>query len=157
MNAEAAASRTQSIVVEYDLSHPPQKVWRALTESDLIAAWLMKNDFKPVVAHRFTMRAQPVPGWDGVVHCEVLEVDPPKRLKYSWRGGADALQGYGSTLDTTVTWSLTPTASGGTHLRMEHAGFTPQNAFAFENLGKGWRGHIIQRIAEVVAGLRARL
>jgi uncharacterized protein YndB with AHSA1/START domain len=150
MNAPAT---TQSIVVEYELPRPPEKVWRALTEPALLAAWLMENDIRPVVGHRFTLRAQPMPGWDGVVHCEVLEVEPHRRLRYSWRGGSDQLEGYGGRLDTTVTFTLTPTASGGTLLRLEHDGFTPKNAFAFENMGKGWRGKLAQRIEAVLAGL----
>jgi uncharacterized protein YndB with AHSA1/START domain len=112
----------------------------------------MENDIRPVVGHRFHFRAQPTPGWDGVVHCEVLEVDPPRRLRYSWRGGSNQIQqGYGSPLDTVVTWTLTPTASG-TKLRLEHTGFTPANAFAYENMSKGWRGKLAERIEQVLAG-----
>jgi uncharacterized protein YndB with AHSA1/START domain len=148
-----SAAEARSIVVEYDLAPAPEKVWRVLTESNLIAEWLMQNDFKPIVGHKFTFRAQPVPGWDGVVHCEVLEVEAQKRLRYSWRGGADKLQGYGAPLDTTVTWTLTRTASGGTLLRLDHSGFLPANTFAFENMSQGWRGKVGQRIEAVVAKL----
>ncbi len=145
---------TQTIVVEYQLARPPEKVWRALTEPRLLAAWLMENDIAPVVGHRFTMRAQPTPGWDGVVHCEVLEVDAPRRLRYAWRGGSDAIAaGYGGRLDTEVTWTLTPAEGGGTLLRLEHAGFTAANAFAFENMGKGWRGKIAERIEQVLGAM----
>jgi uncharacterized protein YndB with AHSA1/START domain len=153
MPTEIAPSETQSIVVEYDLPHPPEKVWRALTEPELVAAWLMPNDLRAVVGHRFTFRAQPAPGWDGVCQCEVLEVEANKRLRYSWRGGSDANQGYGGLLDTVVTWTLTPSASGGTLLRLVHSGFAPRNAFAFEMMGKGWREKVAQRIAAVVASL----
>ncbi len=86
---------------------PPPAVWRALTEPALLARWLMENDIRPEVGHRFTFRAPPVAGWDGVVHCEVLEVDAPRRLRYTWRGGADDIQGYGTRIDTVVTWTLT--------------------------------------------------
>ena len=147
------APATQSIVVDYELPRPPEKVWRALTEPALLAAWLMDNDIAPVVGHRFTFRAPPAPGWDGVVQCEVLAVEAHRRLQYSWRGGSDALEGYGGRLDTVVTWTLTPTASGGTTLRLEHSGFAPRNAFAFENMGKGWRSHMAPRLEKVLAAL----
>ncbi len=144
-------SQTQTIVVEYELERPPEEVWRALTEPKLLAAWLMENDLRAVVGHRFTFRAQPVPGWDGVVHCEVLEVEPLARLRYSWCGGSDERQGYGLRLDTVVTWTLTATPSGGTHLRLEHSGFLPKDAFAFDGLKKGWEGKVGDRMAAVLA------
>lgn len=137
-------NEAKSIHVEYDLAHPPGKVWRALTESGLLAAWLMPNDMRPVVGHRFTFKAPPMPGWDGVVHCEVLDVEPQKRLRYSWRGGAES-----SRLDSTVTWSLTATPRG-TRLVLEHAGFLPRNAFAFDAMSKGWRGKMVDRFSEVL-------
>ena len=144
---------SQSIIVDYSFTQPPKKVWRALTEPKLLGAWLMENDLQPVVGHRFTFKAQPVPGWDGIVHCEVLEADPPKRLRYAWRGGSDKLEGFGGKLDTVVTWTLTPTDGGGTLLHLEHAGFLPPNAFAYENMSKGWRGKLKERIAQVLATL----
>src|SRR5580658_1076488 len=103
---EPAASR--SLVIEREMPHPPEKIWRALTQGPLIEEWLMKNDFQPVVGHRFTFRATPVPNWNGIVDCEVLAVEVNTRLSYSW--GSLGLM-------TAVTWTLTPT-KGGTHLRM---------------------------------------
>ncbi len=154
MNLDSASSEPrQSIVAEYDLPYPPEKVWRALTEPELLAAWLMPNDIRAVVGHRFTLRTQPVAGWDGVVHCEVLVVEPPQRLSYSWSGGSDQLKAYGHSLDTIVTWTLAPSATGGTHLRLDHDGFTPRDTFAFEAMGKGWRGHMATSIAKVLANL----
>jgi uncharacterized protein YndB with AHSA1/START domain len=152
-NHPAIDENGQSIVVDYDLARSPELVWRALTDPALLAAWLMENDIRPVVGHRFTFRARPVPGWDGVVHCEVLVVEPPSRLSYSWRGGSDEVEGYGSRLDTVVTWILTPTNTGGTHLRLEHTGFRPQDAFAFENMGRGWRGKVAQKIEDALSSL----
>jgi uncharacterized protein YndB with AHSA1/START domain len=114
------------IVVEMEYPHAPQRVWRALTDRRAIADWLMENDFVPRVGHRFTFRTKPAPGFDGVVHCEVLEVEEPNRLVYSWQGGG---------IDTTVTWTLEPTA-GGTRLQLVHDGF------------KGIRGRMIKRILE---------
>jgi uncharacterized protein YndB with AHSA1/START domain len=139
---------TQTIAVEYDLPHPPEKVWRALTEAQLLARWLMVNDLRPVVGYRFTFKAQPMPGWDGVVHCEVLEVEPPRRIRYSWRGGSDQI----SRLDTVVTWTLTATAAG-TRLALEHSGFLPANAFAFDTMGKGWRTKVPEALRGVLAQL----
>jgi uncharacterized protein YndB with AHSA1/START domain len=100
-----------AITVEYP--HLPEKVWRALTEPDLIAQWLMKNDFAPKVGHRFTFRTDPAPGFDGIVHCEVLELIAPRKLSFSWRGGP---------LDTVATFELSPTATG-TQLRFTQTGF----------------------------------
>ena len=126
-----------SIEVDYDLPHPAEKVWRALTDPALLGKWLMENDIAPVVGHRFTMRAQPIPGrWDGRVACEVLAVEPLKLLRYSWRGGQ---------LDTTVTWTL-HAAPGGTRLHLSHAGFTEQDRYAFENMSQGWKSHLAERL-----------
>ena len=151
MNERKAQEKSKaSIVVSYDLPDPPKKVWRALTEPELLGAWLMPNDIRAEVGHRFNFRAQPVPGWDGIVYCEVLEVVPEKRLVYSWRGGSGKIEGYGHELDTVVTWDLVPTAAGGTQVRLEHSGFDP-NSFAFKQMGQGWRGKIAERIQQVLS------
>ena len=139
MNAKA---ETQSISLQVDLPHPPAKVWRALTESALLASWLMANDLRPVVGHSFTFKAEPTPWWDGMVYCEVLEVDPLKRLRYSWRGGS---------LDTVVTWTLMPTPSGGTRLALEQSGFLPADAFAFDGAKKGWQRMVGESLRDVLA------
>ncbi len=122
-----------------------------LTQSELIANWLMPNDFEPVVGRRFTFRTTPWGKWDGVVHCEVLECDPPRRLSYSWVGGADENAEYGSKLESVVTWTLTP-VEGGTLLHMEHDGFGPGNAFAYEMMSGGW-AKIAGKIGELAATL----
>ena len=142
MNAKA---QTQSISLEFDLPHPPAKVWRVLTEPELLAAWLMVNDIRPVVGHSFTFKAEPTPWWDGMVYCEVLEIDLHKRLRYSWRSGPAS-----SPLDTVVTWTLTPTPSG-TRLALEQSGFLPANAFAFDGASKGWRHMVGERLSKVLA------
>src|SRR6185312_239172 len=111
-----AATETRSVVVEREMSHPPEKVWRALTQPLLIEEWLMKNDFKPVVGHRFNLRAD----W-GAVDCEVLAIEPNKTLSYKW----DAMG-----LESVVTWTLTPSSTG-THLRMEQLGFRPDQKQAY--------------------------
>ncbi len=114
---------TRSVVVERDLSHPPEKIWRALTQDHLIAEWLMKNDFNPVVGHRFKFRAE----W-GAVDCQVMVVEPNKTLSYTW--GA-----FG--LESVVTWTLTSTSTG-THLRMEQSGFRPDQEQAYQGAMGGW-------------------
>jgi len=116
-------TEANSVIVERDLPHPPEKIWRALTQGDLIEEWLMKNDFKPVVGHRFSFNAD----W-GSVDCQVIEVEPNRTLSYSW--GA-----YG--LASVVTWTLRPTSTG-TILRMEQTGFRPDQAQAYQGAKAGW-------------------
>jgi uncharacterized protein YndB with AHSA1/START domain len=139
---QTAASR--SVVIEKEFAHPPQKVWRALTEGPLIDQWLLKSDFQPVVGHRFKFHSPAMPPhWDGLIDCEVLTVDPPSRLAYSW----SALG-----LDSTVTWTLTPTANG-TKLRMEHAGFRPEQEQAYKGANYGWQ-NFIGKLEQTIASLQ---
>jgi uncharacterized protein YndB with AHSA1/START domain len=123
----------KNIVVEREMPHPREKVWRALTSSALIADWLMANDFEPEVGRRFQFRATPVPGWSGVTNCEVIEVDPPHRLAYRWGDGSESASG----LKTLVAWTLTPTA-GGTMVRMEQSGFRPADEGGYQAMSGGW-------------------
>ncbi|AYG58357.1 SRPBCC domain-containing protein [Rhizobium jaguaris] len=118
------STEIRSVVVERDVAFPPEKIWRALTQPHLIEEWLMKNDFKPNVDHRFKLSAD----W-GSVDCRVLEVEPNKTLSYTW----DA---YG--LESVVVWTLTPT-SAGTHLRMEQSGFRPDQQQAYVGAQYGWQ------------------
>lgn len=126
-------AETKSIVVERIMPHPPETIWRALTTSELIADWLMRNDFQPVVGHRFQFHATPVPGWSGVTNCEVIEADRPRRLAYRWGDGSESDSG----LRTVVTWTLTPVESG-VLVRMEQAGFRPQDERGYQGMGGGW-------------------
>jgi uncharacterized protein YndB with AHSA1/START domain len=139
---------SQSIVMEYDLPYSPAKVWRALTEPTLLGRWLMATDMRACVGQQFTFRAEPTPWWDGVVHCEVLEIEPGERLRYSWRTGSEA-----SPLDTVVTWTLTPTESGGTRLSLEHTGFTSDTPRFFEGARFGWQRMVGQELPQVLAAL----
>jgi uncharacterized protein YndB with AHSA1/START domain len=141
----------KTIVVTYSLEQTPDKVWRALTEPSLLAAWLMPNDIVAKVGHKFTFQAQPAAGWDGVVHCEVLIADAPRQLSYTWEGGSDALTNYGGRLESVVTWTLSETKGGGTWIALEHKGFQPKNELAFEIMGKGWRGPVGERMASAIA------
>jgi uncharacterized protein YndB with AHSA1/START domain len=95
-------------------SHPVERVWAALTSSSALAAWLMPNDFKPVIGHHFSFRTRPAPGFDGIVHCQVVEMEPPSRMVWTWAGG---------NIDTTVTFTLEAVDGSRTRLRMRQVGF----------------------------------
>jgi uncharacterized protein YndB with AHSA1/START domain len=140
-----------AIIVEKTLPYPPQKIWRILTQPEMIAQWLMPNDFQPVLGHKFRFHTQPMGKWDGVVDCEVLEIEEARLLRISWVGGSDDNENYGSRLVSELTWTLTP-VDGGTHVRMEHSGFGPNNAFAFQAMGQGWNKVLdsIDRLAATV-------
>jgi uncharacterized protein YndB with AHSA1/START domain len=142
-----------SITIDYDLPRPPATVWRTLTEPALLAGWLMENDIRPVVGHHFNFRAPAGPGWDGVVHCEVLAVEPNRLLSYTWRSGPDQPEGAPGRLETVVTWTLSPSDTGGTRLRLAHTGFLPANAFAFKGADWGWRSKFLPRLAEAVGSV----
>jgi len=117
------STETLSVVVEREIPYPPEKIWRALTQPHLIEEWLMKNDFKPVVGHRFDLRAD----W-GTVDCRVLAVEPNKTLSYTW-------EAHG--LESVVTWTLTPSSTG-THLRIDQSGFRPDQQQAYQGAKGGW-------------------
>lgn len=121
------ATELRSVVIERELSYPPEKIWRALTQPHLIAEWLMQSDFKPEVGHGFKFTAD----W-GAVDCQVKAVEPHKTLSYSW----DA---YG--LESVVTWTLTPTDAG-THLRMVQSGFRPDQDQAYFGAQAGWKAFL---------------
>jgi uncharacterized protein YndB with AHSA1/START domain len=123
------ATETHSVVVERELPFAPEKIWRALTQPHLIEEWLMKNDFKPVVDHRFNLRAD----W-GAVDCQVLAVEPNKTLSYTWNVTRDDMAG----LTSVVTWTLMPT-NAGTHLRMEQSGFRPDQPRYYQGAKYGWQ------------------
>jgi uncharacterized protein YndB with AHSA1/START domain len=125
MNETSAEIR--SVVIEREIPYPPEKIWRALTQPHLIAEWLMKNDFKPVVGHRFDLSAD----W-GSVDCQVVAVEPNQTLSYTWAA-------YG--LQSVVTWTLTPT-SAGTRLRMEQSGFRRDQEQAYQGANYGWQRFI---------------
>ena len=125
-----AATDIRSVVIEREFAFPPDKLWRALTQPHLMEAWLMKNDFAPVVGHRFNLRGD----WGGVLDCEVLTLEPNRTLAYSWDFAHDD---PAFNLKSVVTFTLTPT-DGGTHLRMEQAGFRPDQKQATGGARHGW-------------------
>ena len=134
---------TRSLVIEKELPHPAQKIWRALTQGALIKEWLMDNDFEANVGHSFKFRSTPVPNWDGVINGEVLVVEPDKKLSYSW-----GTMG----MESVVIWTLAAT-SGGTLVRMEHAGFRSDKDAAYKGAQYGWQ-KFIGNMERVVAGMQ---
>jgi uncharacterized protein YndB with AHSA1/START domain len=124
-------AETRSVTVEREFPHPPGKLWRALTQPHLIADWLMKNDFTPAVGHKFNLSGE----WGGTLDCEVLEIEPEETLAYSWDYAHDDPQ---FDLRSIVTFTLTPTPAG-TLLRMEQAGFRPDQPRASGGAKYGWQ------------------
>ena len=131
MTSPSTSSQTRSAVVEREFPHPPEKLWRALTQPHLIEDWLMKNDFAPKVGHRFQLKGE----WGGVLDCEVLTIEAGRTLAYRWDF---AHEDPAYALESVVTLTLTPTA-GGTHLRMEQAGFRPDQKQAYGGAHAGWK------------------
>src|SRR3954464_435602 len=126
----STATEIKTVVVERDIAHPPEKLWRALTQPHLIQEWLMANDFAPRVGHRFNLRGE----WGGVLDCEVLTIEPNKTLSYTWNY-AHADPAYN--LQSVVTFTLS-TAGKGTLLRMEQVGFRPEQKQASGGARYGW-------------------
>jgi uncharacterized protein YndB with AHSA1/START domain len=132
-----------SISLEYDLNHPPEKVWRALTDPELLAEWLM-----PVIGLKlqpgapFTFKREPIGGWDGSVNCRILEFEAHKKLSYAWSVLDE--------IDTVVIFTLTPTASG-THLSLLHSGFKPHQKGAFGGQRYGWKMMVGKKLIELLA------
>ena len=142
---------TQAIVVDEVFPHAPAVIWKALTSGELIGRWLMApKGFEPVAGSHFTFQTSAAGKWDGTIHCEVLEVVPNERLSYSWKGGHEDNDGYGSKLETVVTFTLSKTGTG-TRLRLVHSGFVlPKNDTAYRNMGEGWK-KVVKKLDTVVA------
>jgi uncharacterized protein YndB with AHSA1/START domain len=134
----------RDIVLVRDVAFPREVVWAALTDSRQLGAWLMPNDFAPVVGHRFTFWTKPAPGFDGVVRCEVLEVRAPERLAFTWVGGP---------LETVVSFDLGEAAVG-TRITLRHAGFTGAwNLLPRVVLGFGWRSLLARKLMGHLVGV----
>jgi uncharacterized protein YndB with AHSA1/START domain len=133
---------TRSVVIEKEWPHPLEKIWRALTDGSLIKQWLLDNDFAPVVGHKFTFRAPPMPNWSGIIDCQVLIIEPNKRLSYSWNSMG---------LESTVAWTLVAT-EGGTLVRMEQSGFRSDQEQAYRGASYGWQ-RFFGGLERVVVGL----
>jgi len=140
---KTASSQTDSISFEIDLHHLPEKVWRALTDPVLLAEWLLpviELELEPGAA--FTFKTQPYPGWDGIVNCRILEIEAHRKLSYTWVVGD---------MDTVVTFTLTPTASG-TRLCLVQSGFKPEQKQNFGGARYGWKmmgGKLVDLLARI--------
>jgi uncharacterized protein YndB with AHSA1/START domain len=132
----------RTVVIEREIAHPPEKVWRALTQPHLIEEWLMKTDFKLEKGHKFNFSRQPTPEINVVVDCEVLDIEPNRSLSYSW-------EAFG--LESVVTFTLEPTASG-TVIRMEQTGFRPDQDAAYKGARASWT-QFIAALDKLVATL----
>lgn len=136
------ATETRSVIVEREIPQPAARIWKALTQSHLISEWLMNNDFKAEIGHKFKLRGE----WGGVLDCEVLAIDPERSLSYAWdHDNDDPLYA----LKSVVTYTLTPTATG-THLRVEQAGFRPEQKQAYGGAHAGWK-NFLTKLEEVTA------
>ncbi|HEY0929042.1 MAG TPA: SRPBCC domain-containing protein [Gemmatimonas sp.] len=139
-----APSQTETIAFEFDLRHAPEKVWRALTEPALLAEWLLPViDLELVPGKEFTYKTQPYPGWDGIVNCRMLEVDPPRRISYTWTVPF---------LETVVTFTLQPT-DGGTLLKLVQTGFKEEQKREFGGARYGWNmmgGKLVELLEKTV-------
>jgi uncharacterized protein YndB with AHSA1/START domain len=152
MNEAARKFETQDIVVEDMLPHAPETIWKALTTGELIGRWLhmTPTGFEPLKGKHFTFQTTRAGAWDGVIHCQVLEAMPNERLAYAWKGGHEGNVGYGSRLDTVVTFTLSRVEAG-TRLRVVHSGFVlPQNEMAFKNMSGGWK-KVVPSIGAIAA------
>lgn len=134
-------SELRTATVEREIPYPAEKIWRALTQPHLIAEWLLRNDFAPVIGHRFTFNT----AWGGVMNCEVLELEPNRSLSYTWDFDNDDAA---YALKSVVTFILTPTARG-TQLRVEQTGFRPDQKQAYGGAKAGWR-EFLEKLEGVV-------
>jgi uncharacterized protein YndB with AHSA1/START domain len=142
---KTARSQSETISFEFDLPHGPQKVWRALTDPALLAEWLLpvvELNLEPGAA--FTFKAQPQPGWDGLVNCRFIEIEADRKLSFAWAVGD-------MEIDTVVTFTLAPTASG-TRLSLVQSGFKPDQKQNFGGARYGWKmmgGKLVDLLARM--------
>jgi uncharacterized protein YndB with AHSA1/START domain len=134
---------TRDLRFEQIYPYPPDRVWQAITDPEAISDWLMPTDFAPRLGHKFQFRTKPQPGFNGIVDCEVIALDPPRRLSYTWKGGS---------IDTVVIFTLEPVPEG-TKLILEHKGFRGPRAMMISLImGSGWKGKILQRLRATLDG-----
>ena len=130
VNDTTEPSQKEAISFDIDLAHPPEKVWRALTDPTLLAEWLLPViGFKLETGAEFTFKTQAYPGWDGTVNCKLVEIEPQRKLRYTWTVPF---------LDTVVTFTLTPTPTG-TRLNLVQSGFKPEQKQEFGGARYGWK------------------
>jgi len=156
MSDAATVADIRDIVVDDVFPNAPEVIWKTLTTPELMGRWLMTpTGFEPVKGNRFTYQTTPAGQWDGVIHCEVLEVIPNQRLAYTWYAGHETNVGYGSRLETVVTWTITK-VDDGVRVRLVHSGFrTPKNDHAFKGMSEGWV-KVVQTVGEGTESERPR-
>ncbi len=125
---------SETVVLDVEVKSPIERVWHALTDPATLSTWMLfkSNDFQPVVGHAFQFRE--APGWDGVVECEVIEVDQPHRLAYTWVSGGERNLRHA----TVVTWTLTEVEGGVTRLHLEQRGFRSEAKQEIGGAKYGW-------------------
>ena len=144
----------RDLKLERVYSQAPERIWRALTDRRALSAWLMETDFEPTLDREFTFRSKPQPGWDGITCCRVIEIEPPRRLAYTWRGGAG--KGKPPTLDTVVRWTLSPEGSG-TRLVLEHTGFSGlRSVLVSFIMRRGWAKMLAEKLPGVLGSTVGR-
>lgn len=161
---------TRTIKIKTILPYPPEKVWRALTDAELLGGWFMKNDIEPVPGHYFTFRMAAQKGWDGITHCQVTTVEPQKHIAYTYRGeatGEKALacagihsdtadkmtKGIFTRLDTVLSFTLEPTC-GGTILSMEHSGYRGLKLVLISFIMQmGWKKQLKKKLPKLLEQL----
>jgi uncharacterized protein YndB with AHSA1/START domain len=140
---KTAPSQSESLSFEFDLQHAPEKVWRALTDPVLLTEWLLPVvDLQLEPGAAFTFKTQPQPGWDGTVDCRFVEIEAHRKLSWKWVAGE---------IDTVVTFTLTPAASG-TRLSVVHSGFRPDQKQNFAGARYGWKmmgGKLVDLLARI--------
>ncbi len=129
------------VALTFDLPHAPEKVWRALTDPELLARWLMKTDLIPKVGHRFQFQSEPIPDWNGVVDCEILEVEELRFLSYAW---------HALGVETVVNWTLEETPTG-TLLKLEQTGFKKDQQQSIKGAHWGWTRMAGEALPKVLA------
>ncbi|QYR19250.1 SRPBCC domain-containing protein [Paenibacillus sp. sptzw28] len=123
-----------TLTLDFQYKTTIEKLWSALTDSSKLAKWVaniqtgeaMENDFKPVVGHRFQFRTQPSEYWNGIIDGEVLIVDAPNRVSYTWTSGAGT---------HTVTWTLQDLGDGKVNLHLEQTGISNEQALGGAKYG----------------------
>jgi uncharacterized protein YndB with AHSA1/START domain len=158
---------TRTIKLKTVLPYAQEKVWRALTEPKLLGSWFMENNIEPIQGHHFTFRMKPQKGWDGITHCEIIAVEPPKYISYTYRGeatGEKALacagihsdagdkltKGIFTRLDTVLSFRLEPTC-GGTILHLEHSGYKGLKLSIISLIMQmGWKKQLNKKLPKVL-------
>lgn len=117
---------SMDLSLDFQFDSTIERIWAALTDSDTLAKWVMENDFKPVVGHQFQFHQEPHGEWDGIIYCEVLEIEEPHRLSYTWESLGES---------TTVTWTLQALEDGKVNLHLDQTGFSRKQAYGGAKYG----------------------